>query len=68
MIGRIQVIKSFAIPKILYRVTLVHAKNQILPKKSMSCFILSYGKVKRAAFINCIDEGGLIVSMISTQK
>ena len=76
LIGRIQVIKSFAIPKILYRVSLVSCKKSDLVKKVnelLYSFIWKVkDKVKRAALINSIEEGGLtmpdIVSMISTQR
>ena len=46
LIGRIQVIKSFAIPKILYRVALVSCKKSDFVKKSMSYYILLFGRVK----------------------
>ena len=76
LIGRIQVIKSFAIPKILYRVALVSCKKSDFVKK-INELLYSFiwkgkDKVKRTALINSIEEGGLtmpdIASMISTQR
>ena len=76
LIGRIQVIKSFAIPKILYRVALISCKKSDFVKK-INELLYSFiwkgkDKVKRAALINSIEEGGLtmpdIASMISTQR
>jgi len=72
----IQVIKSFAIPKILYRVALVSCKKSDFVKR-INELLYSFiwkgkDKVKRAALINSIDEGGLTMpdgaSMISTQR
>ena len=67
LIGRIQVIKSFAIPKILYRVALVSCKKSDFVKrinKLLYSFIWKgKDKVKRAALINSIDEGGLTVPL-----
>ena len=76
LIGRIQVIKSFAIPKILYRVALVSCKKSDFVKR-INELLYSFiwkgkDKVKRAALINSIGEGGLtmpdVASMISTKR
>ena len=75
LLGKIQVIKSFAIPKILYRVVLISNKKEFIKKihTLLYCFVWKgKDKVKRRAFINPIDKGGLkmpnIESMISAQR
>ena len=76
MIGTIQVIKSFVISKTLYRIALVSCKRLDFVKK-INELLFSFiwkdkDKVKRAALINSMEEGGFkitdIVSMISTQR
>ena len=73
--GKFQVIKSLAIPKILYRVTLISNKREFI--KKINALLYSFvwkgkDKVKRTAFIYPIEKGGLkmpnIVSMISAQR
>ena len=75
LLGKIQVIKSFAIQKILYRVALISNKKEFI--KRINTLLYSFiwkgkDKVKRTAFINSIDKGGLkmpnIESMISSQR
>ena len=75
LLGKIQVIKSFAIPKILYRVALVSNKKEFIKKINTLLYSFVWkgkDKVKRTAFINPIDKGGLkmpnIESMISAQR
>ena len=70
-----QVIKSLAIPKILYRVALISNKKEFIKKINTllhSSVCKGKDKVKRAAFINPIDKGGLkmpnIESIISAQR
>ena len=67
--GRIQVIKSLAIPKILYRVTHISCNFNTL----LYSFVWrGKDKVKRSVLINPIVKGGLsmpdIDSMIKTQR
>ena len=68
-------IKSFAIPKILYRVVLISNKKEFIKKINTLLYSFVWkgkDKVKRIAFINPIDKGGLkmpnIESMISAQR
>ena len=75
LLGKIQVIKSFAIPKILYRVVLISNKEEFIKKINTLLYSFVWkgkDKVKRRAFINPIDKGGLkmpnIESMISAQR
>lgn len=75
LLGKIQVIKSFAIPKILYRVVLVSNRKEFIKKINTLLYSFVWkgkDKVKRTAFINPIDKGGLkmpnIESMISAQR
>ena len=75
MIGRIQVIKSFAIPKILYRATLIACDKDSIQKLNSILFSFVWkgkDKVKRVALINPIEKGGLSMpdlnSMITTQR
>ena len=75
LLGKIQVIKSFAIPKILYRVVLISNKKEFIKKTNTLLYSFVWkgkDKVKRRAFINPIDKGGLkmpnIESMISAQR
>ena len=75
LLGKIQVIKSFAIPKILYRVVLISNKKEFIKKINTLLYSFVWkgnDKVKRTAFINPIDKGGLkmsnIESMISAQR
>ena len=75
LLGKIQVIKSFAIPKILYRVALISNKKEFIKKINTLLYSFVWkgkDKVKRTAFINPIDKGGLkmpnIESMISAQR
>ena len=75
LLGKTQVIKSFAIPKILYRVVLISNKKEFIKKINTLLYSFVWkgkDKVKRTAFINPIDKGGLkmpnIESMISAQR
>ena len=75
MLGKIQVIKSFAIPKILYWTSLISAKKDL--NKKINNLLYSFiwngkDRVKRAALINTIEKGGLkmpdIESKIKVQR
>ena len=75
LLGKIQVIKSFAVPKILYRVVLISNKKEFIKKINTLLYSFVWkgkDKVKRTAFINPIEKGGLkmpnIESMISAQR
>ena len=75
LFGKIQVIKSFAIPKILYRASLISIKKDFIKRinKLLYSFIWKgKDKIKRTALINPYDEGGLkmpdVESMISAQR
>ena len=75
LLGKIQVIKSFAIPKILYKVTLTSRNKEFIKKINTLLYSFVWkgkDKIKRTALINSIDKGGLkmpdIESMISAQR
>ena len=68
-------IKSLAIPKILNRVTLIPNKKKFIKKINTLLYSFVWkgkDKVKRTAFFNPIEKGGLkmsnIESMISAQR
>ena len=68
-------IKSLAIPKILYRVILISNKKEFIKKINTLLYSFVWNekdKVKRTAFINPIEKGGLkmpnIESMTCAQK
>ena len=76
LIGRIQIMKSFAIPKILYRVALISCKKTDFIKK-INDQIYSFAwkgkdKVKLHSLINSVENGGLkmpdIGPMIAAQR
>ena len=67
--GKIQVIKSFAVPKILYRVVLISNKKEFIKKINTLLYSFVWkgkDKVKRTAFINPIEKGGLKMSNIES--
>ena len=75
LIGKVQIIKSFTLPKILYRLTLMSSKKEFIKKINSLLFSFVWkgkDKVKRTAFINPIEKGGLkmpdLNSMIGTQR
>ena len=75
LLGKIQVIKSFVIPKILYRAVLISNRKEFVKKINTLLYSFVWkgkDKVKRTAFINPIAKGGLkmpnIESMISAQR
>ena len=72
LIGKIQVVKSFVIPKILLSHSLSIVQKLDFVKKINSFSWKGKDKIKGATLINSIEEGDLkmldIVSMISTQK
>ena len=75
LIGRIQIVKSFAIPKIMSRASLIPVSSELIKEvnKELYSFIWKgKDKVKRSALINDIEDGGLkmldLESMISAQR
>ena len=69
LLGRIQVIKSFAIPKILYRASLISTKKDFI--KIINNLLYSFvwkgkDKVKRNALINSFEKGGNLPSMVES--
>ena len=74
LLGKIQIVKTFIIPKFLSRVALISVSNDLI--KEINKLIYGFvwkgnDKIKRSALINDIDNGGLkmldidIESMIS---
>ena len=69
-----QIIKSFALPKVLYRLTLISSNKEFIKKINTLFSFVWKGKdkVKRAVLINQIEKGGLrmpdLNSMISAQR
>ena len=75
LIGRIQIVKSFAIPKVMSKATLIPVSIEVIKEvnKELYSFIWKgKDKVKRSALINDIEDGGLkmldLESMISAQR
>ena len=75
LIGRIQIVKSFAIPKIMSKASLIPVSSELIKEvnKELYSFIWKgKDKVKRSALINDIEDGGLkmldLESMISAQR
>ena len=75
LFGKIQVIKSFAIPKILYRASLISTKKDFIKRINHLFYSFIWkGKdmIKRTALIGPYHEGGLKMpnaeSMISAQR
>ena len=75
LIGRIEIVKSFAIPKFMSKASLIPVSNELIKEvnKELYSFIWKgKDKVKRAALINDIEDGGLkmldLESMISAQR
>ena len=75
LIGKIQIIKSFAVPKILYRLALVSVNKNILSDINQLLFSFVWNgkdKIKRHALISDIEDGHLkmpdVESIIQTQR
>ena len=75
LIGKVQIIKSFALPKVLYRLTLIASNKEFIKKINTLLFSFVWkgkDKVKRTVLINQIEKGGLkmpdLNSIISTQR
>ena len=62
LLGKIQIVKSFAIPKFMSKAALIHVSNDLIHdvNKELYSFIWNgKDKVKRSALINDIEQGGL---------
>ena len=62
LIGKVQIIKSFALPKVLYMLTLYSSNKEFIKKITTLLFSFVWkgkDKVKRAVLINQIEKGGL---------
>ena len=62
MLGKIQIIKSFATPKILYRLSLVSANKTFIKEVNQVLYNFVWkgkDKVTRLALINSVENGGL---------
>ena len=75
LIGRIQIVKSFAIPKIMSKAGLISLSSEFIKEinKELYSFIRKgKDKIKRSALINDIEDGGLkmldLESMIFAQR
>ena len=75
LIGRIQIVKSFAIPKIMSKASLIPVSSELIKEVNKELFSFIWkgkDKVKRSALINDIEDGGLkmldLESMISAQR
>ena len=75
LIGKVQIIKSFALPKVLYRLTVIASNKEFIKKINTLLFSFVWkgkDKVKRTVLINQIEKGGLkmpdLNSIISTQR
>ena len=75
LIGRIQIVKSFAIPKFMAKASLVHVSKDLIQEVNKELYNFIWrgkDKVKRVSLINEIEFGGLkmldIESMLKTQR
>ena len=62
LLGKIQIVKSFAIPKFMSKASLIHVSKDLIQavNKELYNFIWNgKDKVKRLALINDIEYGGL---------
>ena len=74
ILGKIQIIKTFAIPKLMFRASVISIPNELVKEVNSIFYNFIWNgkdKVKRRALISDIDKGGLkmldIESMISTR-
>ena len=62
LIGKIQIVKSFAIPKFMSKASLTHVSNDLIQAANKEFFKFIWkgkDKIKRCALINDIEYGGL---------
>ena len=75
LIGKIQIVKSFAIPKFMSKASLIHVSNDLIQAANKEFFTFIWkgkDKIKRLALINDIEYGGLkmidLESIIRAQR
>ena len=75
LLGRIQLVKSFLIPKVLSKASLITVTDDLIKEINSLMYRFIWkgnDKIKRAALINDIEDGGLkmldIQSMILAQR
>ena len=75
LIGKIQIVKSFAIPKFVSKASLIHVSNNLIRGANKELFNFIWkgkDKIKRLALINDIEYGGLkmmdLETMIQAQR
>ena len=75
LLGRIQIVKSFIIPKFLSKAALIAVAEDLIKEINSSIYRFIWkgnDKIKRAALINDIEDGGLkmldIQSMLLAQR
>ena len=75
LIGRIQIVKSFAVPKFMSKASLIYVSNDLIQAANKEFFNFIWkgkDKIKRLALINDIEYGGLkmmdLESMIRAQR
>lgn len=75
ILGKIQIIKTFAIPKLMFRASVIPIPNDLVKEVNSIFYTFIWNgkdKVKRCALISDIDKGGLkmldIESMISARR
>ena len=75
IIGKIQILKTFIIPKLTYRASIIHCSKDTLKQCNKILYDFVWNgrdKVKRMAIINEIENGGLkmphLESIFTTQR
>ena len=75
LLGKIQIIKTFAIPKLMFRASVIPISNDLVKEANSIFYNFIWNgkdKVKRCALISDIDKGGLkmldIESMVSARR
>ena len=75
LIGKIQIVKSFAIPKFMSKAALIPVPRELVKEVNRELYTFIWkgkDKIKRSALINEIEDGGLkmldIESMVSAQR
>ena len=75
ILGKIQIIKTFAIPKLMFRASVIPVPNDFVKEVNSIFYTFIWNakdKVKRCALISDIDQGGLkmldIESMINARR
>ena len=71
ILGRIQIVKTFAIPKFMYKASLISVSKDLIKdvNKLLYGFIWKGNdKIKRTALINDIENGGLKMLDIQSMR